>query len=234
LVGAVGGKGASGEDQFHGDVAGEGPRQPEESSCVSHKGTSDLREPEAGLGSGDHQVAREDDLGAASQGRALHGGNQRLGALSPNDSSEAASFRGKASCTGGHGLEVGSCAEGRSVAGKDGDPGTVVLLEAVDGCLDGVGHLLVNRVAGFGAVQGEDGHPAHGVVGNRHGTTLSSDLSGLWIGVQDRGRPRRPRRGGVGSTPNDAAIDGTLIETRFTTSRSCSVGSIGNPAGVTR
>jgi hypothetical protein len=38
----------------------------------------------------------------------------------------------------------------------------------------------------------------------------------------------------VGSTPNDAAIDGTLIETRFTTSRSCSVGSIGNPAGVTR
>ena len=72
--------------------------------------------PNAGLRRGDDQVAGEHDLGAAGEGRAVDGGDDRLGALAGDDAAEAAPL-GVAARRPGPALiclEVGAGAEDRA------------------------------------------------------------------------------------------------------------------------
>ena len=66
-------------------------------------------------------------------------------------------------------LEVGPGREDGSVAGEDADPRVVVLLELVDRRLHPVGDVAVDRVAGLGPTDGDEGDVVLELVVDCHG-----------------------------------------------------------------
>ena len=94
-----------------------------------------------------------------------------------------------AGLAGGDRLEVGAGGEDRALAGENADPDLVVGLELVDGRLDALGDVAVDRVAGLGPVDGDEGDVPLRLVGDhppklgqssagRSGTSSGSSASG--------------------------------------------------------
>ena len=85
--------GRPGEDQLPGEVEGQGPRRPEQAGAGRDHPDADLGQAEAGRARGDDEVAGQDDLEAAAEGRPLDRGDQRLAAPTPDDAVLAAAAR---------------------------------------------------------------------------------------------------------------------------------------------
>ena len=164
-VGPLGVDGVAG----HGQLERDGHRQPlghpDQAAGAGDQPPLGLGDAEGGVLGGDHQVAREHDLEAAGQRRAVDGGDDRLGEVALGQPAEAAARpHDVPALAAAEGLEVHAGAEGLvAAAGDDDDPAVGVLGQLVHGGGHRLAHGAVDGVARLGPVDGEDLHVARGV-----------------------------------------------------------------------
>jgi hypothetical protein len=144
----------AGQQDLHGTGVGHLALQADRGAADREQGPLDLGQPEGGRFRGNADVRGLQDLRAARQGVALHGGDQRL--AEPAGSQHPAERQVRASDlvgepiitgrpVGRHGGQVGARTEVAAGAGQDGNPDAVI-------GVDGVPHLrqTVDHVAGPG------------------------------------------------------------------------------------
>lgn len=142
-----------------------------------------LRQPELGVPRRDDHVAGQGHLAAAGERVALDGGDQRLGRRALGDAGEPAALDGGV-VAGQEALEVHPGAERPARAGEDADGQVLAGVELVDGRRDPLRHLAVDRVAGLGAIDGDDEDCAvffgkHRVVAGGVGVVPSGDTASV-------------------------------------------------------
>ena len=100
----------------------------------------------------DDEVAGEDDLEPAAEGRALDRGDQRLPAPTADDAVLPAACRHVVAA----GRQVAAGAEDVGAAGQDAGPQLVVVVQLVQGVVERVGHRPVDGVPLRGPLHGDD------------------------------------------------------------------------------
>ena len=164
-VGPLGVDGVTGHGQFERHRHGQPLGHADQSARPGDEPTLGLGDAEGGVVGGHHQVAREHDLEAAGQRRAVDGRDDRLGEVALGQAAEAAAGpHDVAALTAAEGLEVHAGAERLvAAAGDDDHPAVGVLGQLVHDGGHRLAHGAVDGVARLGPVDGQDLHVARAV-----------------------------------------------------------------------
>ena len=152
----------AGQQQIAGDRVRNLAYQPHRRAAHRVQAPLRLGDTELRALAGHPDVGALQDLGAAGDGRALDGGDQRLGQPAALEQAVdagrvvAAVLERVARRLGGGGLEVHPRAEVAAGAGEDADPDVGIVVDAVPGLDHDREHLAGQRVARLGPVHRHD------------------------------------------------------------------------------
>ena len=154
----LGGEALAGQRQLERLLIRNALRQSQQPTAGGDQATLDLGDAELGRTRGDHQVGRQHHLGAARQGVAFDGGDQRLARRPLGEADAAAGNRHYLSR--GERLQIHPGTEIATGAGEHRDREVGVVVEFVDRVGQSLADRKVHRVARLGAIDGDDQDPA--------------------------------------------------------------------------